>query len=623
LRRRSIISVREADAGGTPVYWADLRTRFVVGLVARVGRSDETLADGGVTHLVEHLAIPTDIPGSVDVNGTVRDAVTLFWAAGPEQLVLDTMRRIAKNLAEPPLERLETERQILLTEAAAAGDDPVRTSMLLRFGTTKHGLPGYDEYGLYRLDADAVATWARRYFTRGNTAIWMTRKPPRGFRLPFHDGEPMPAPAVEPIPGLTLPALYDQGPEGSVALSCVARRSAELVVVLAIAATRLRERLRYTSGVSYSVDYLYESLTGDTAHVTVWADTLEHNAETVRDGLHETLHELARLGPNTAELERQVEIVRNELADPEEATSYLAESARDSVLRRPPLSEKQLLAELESVTPERAANALREALETELLVVPWGTRRGRDGLDPYPFESQTRVEGRRHRLSGLRAPRDVSLLLADEGVTMISGKEQATVLFSECEALLTWADGRRCLWGRDGCRILLDPADWRNGQELVRSIDASVGDDVRVPMDRDLLERIESVERAAGGRVKRGFMTKRELDSLPQFLDRGEQIVCITRASLGWSRAGLLVVTDRRLLFLYFDELVVDAPLWEVGVVSQHADTFWSDNKLVLSIGTDDRSFSDIEDETLEDLVCAVEQANPPVGERQSPDGRD
>jgi hypothetical protein len=155
---------------------------------------------------------------------------------------------------------------------------------------------------------------------------------------------------------------------------------------------------------------------------------------------------------------------------------------------------------------------------------------------------------------------------------------------------------------------VLDRAEWRKWRELVRSIDASVGDDVRVPMDRDLVERIESVERAAEGRVKRGFMTNSELDALPQYLERGEQIVRITRASLGLSRAGLLVITDRRLLFLYFDELVIDAPLWEVGVASQHGKTFWFDNTLVLRVGSDDRSFGDIADETLEDVLSALKQ---------------
>jgi hypothetical protein len=108
--------------------------------------------------------------------------------------------------------------------------------------------------------------------------------------------------------------------------------------------------------------------------------------------------------------------------------------------------------------------------------------------------------------------------------------------------------------------------------------------------------------------VKRGFMTSNELDALPEHLERGEQIVRITRASLGW-RAGVLVVTNRRLLFLYLDDLVIDASLWEVSVISHHAENSWSGDKLVLGIGTENRAFTDIEGESLEDLVSSLERA--------------
>jgi zinc protease len=542
----------------------------------------------------------------VEVNGTVYDAVTVFWASGPERLALDMMRRIAANLAEPPLHRLETERQILLTEAAGGGNGPVQTSMLLRFGPTGHGLVGYDEYGLHRLDASAVAAWTRRYFTRGNAALWMTRKPPRDLRLPLPDGKPMPARDVDPITELVLPALYDRGPEGSVTLSLVAQRSADLENAVAIAANRLRERLRHTSGVSYQVAYDYEWITADLGHVTICADTLERNAEAVRDGLHETLHELARSGPDPDELRREVERFGVELADPDEATSSLSVRAWHRVLGGPEFTEASVLADHESVTSESAAFALREALETELLIVPEGTRRGRERLNPYPVQSRRRVDGRRYRLAGLRAPRDVSLLAGDEGLTSIIGDEQVTVLFSECEALLTWADGSRGLWGRDGFYINVEPDDWRRGRELVRFIDARATDAVpRVSMDRDLLERTEIVERSVEGRVERGFWTRRELDSLPHHLERGEEIVRVTRATKGW-RAGVLVVTDRRLLFLYQDDVVDDVSLWEIAGVSQRPGSFWSGPSLVLRIGDEDRSFTDVHDESLDDLAATL-----------------
>ena len=54
----------------------------------------------------------------------------------------------ARRLVALPLERLETERSILLAEEALQGPNPTRLAFALRFGPQRHGLTGYDEYGL-------------------------------------------------------------------------------------------------------------------------------------------------------------------------------------------------------------------------------------------------------------------------------------------------------------------------------------------------------------------------------------------------------------------------------------------------------------------------------------------
>lgn len=51
------------STSGVPTFWTDGPGRFSAGLVFRVGRVDETLVTSGITHLVEHLALPLDRPG--------------------------------------------------------------------------------------------------------------------------------------------------------------------------------------------------------------------------------------------------------------------------------------------------------------------------------------------------------------------------------------------------------------------------------------------------------------------------------------------------------------------------------------------------------------------------------
>jgi hypothetical protein len=58
LRRRTGVKIERDELDGVPLYRAEAPPPFVVGVIFRVGRSDEELAHAGVSHIVEHLAIP-------------------------------------------------------------------------------------------------------------------------------------------------------------------------------------------------------------------------------------------------------------------------------------------------------------------------------------------------------------------------------------------------------------------------------------------------------------------------------------------------------------------------------------------------------------------------------------
>jgi predicted Zn-dependent peptidase len=75
-----VIPIVRTELDGLPVIWADVPGHFTGALAFRVGRSDETLATGGLSHLVEHLALPTDRRRSVDFNGSVDGIETAFGA---------------------------------------------------------------------------------------------------------------------------------------------------------------------------------------------------------------------------------------------------------------------------------------------------------------------------------------------------------------------------------------------------------------------------------------------------------------------------------------------------------------------------------------------------------------
>jgi zinc protease len=597
--RDRLISAKRTLVDGVPTFYVDGEMPFVATLAFRVGRADEQLARSGLTHLVEHLAMPIEDAHGLDANATVQPSSTLFYALGPGETVHEFLEGVATSLASLPLERLETERRILETEASGGGPGPIGTALSLRFGARGYGLPGFAEYGLQRAGPDDVVSWASRWFTRENAVLWLTRKPPRGLRLPLPSGRRVPAPDLLPIEYLRFPCVYDRGSD-SVTLGAVAPRSTALVVACTIAHRRLRRRLRYESGLSYSVEASYEPLTAADAHIAFVADLLEAHAETVRDVLVETLRELATNGPTPDELERELEQTRREMVDPYGAATIASFDALNELFGAPMVESAQLLREHAAITPAAAADALAGALRTALLVTPWEGDAVVPGFEPYPLRSPSSIEGRRYRSGRLRRKADPVLVAGADGIALVTDDARPAVRFDECEAALRWSDGSRGLFSTDGFLVHLEPSEWRHGAEVVRLVDERVPPEVWVSMDAEREERVASVERAsAEGRLKRGWMTNTELELLPNVVRPNEEVVLATSAARGM-KAGVLAVTTRRMLFVYLDEVVMDVPRGDVEGVESEAAGFFTDSKLHVRVGGERVTFTGIGEDVLE-----------------------
>ena len=592
-----------------PTYWADVQVPFVAVLSFRVGRADETLVTGGLTHLVEHIAIPIDELHGLDVNGSVGPTTTVFWASGEPESALEFIESVAASLSSLPLERFETERSILQTEAAGGGTGTVGHAFMLRYGARGYGLVGHDQYGLNHLTADHVAAWAAERFTRENAVLWLTDKPPRDLRLPLPSGgRRIPAPDPAPISEVEFPAVYDRA--DAIALTCVAPRSTALVAAAAIAHRRLRRRLRYEEGRSYSVDALYDPLTASLAHLMFTADLLSTHAEPVRDGLIETLTELARVGPTKDELDREVVQAGRDLAD-RHNTGSLHFMATNELLEAPLLDPSDLVREWEALAPSDVAAALTNALESALLIVPFDTGGEVPGFAHYPVSSTKTVSGKRYFTGRLRRKKDSQLVAGHEGVRFVFGEESSTVLFDECEALVRRGDGTRALWSTDGFFVYIDPAVWRHGHELAELVDERVPEDRWVPMDPEHDARLETVARASSeGKLKRGWMTSSELDLLPHVLKHDEELLLASRADRGW-KAGVLAVTNRRLLFLFLDELVLELPIGSIEDVSTKGWRWINGQKLIVRTGDVTYKFSEIKKELLERFAELLRPATP------------
>ena len=121
---------------------------FTGALVFRSGRADETLKSGGISHLVEHLAIHPFEALPYAINGFVDDTRTVFHATGTPAEVATFLNGIASNLANLPVDRLEDEMRVLRVEAHNSRlPSPARCCALARARTDSSGTRSSDSTG--------------------------------------------------------------------------------------------------------------------------------------------------------------------------------------------------------------------------------------------------------------------------------------------------------------------------------------------------------------------------------------------------------------------------------------------------------------------------------------------
>jgi hypothetical protein len=445
-------------------------------LIFHVGRSHETASTGGITHLVEHLALAPLTQRDHPHNGFVGDWRTVFHAGGTDEELTDFFGRVTASLGNLPLDRLAMERRILRQEAADRDPGIVARLLWYRYGNRGHGLVGTQELGLEWLGPAPVAEWAATRFGRSNVAAWFSGEPPAGLRFHLPDGQPSVPASLDPIDDLALPAHLAWEPPGS-AMSYLVPRSAAAVLTMVAAARRAREILRFERGLVYDVLSDYEPLDGTAAHVYFGADCASQDSVTVRETILRTLDEIAADGLTEEELRRELRQYRDSLEVPQAILGTLDSITTSHVLGRPYEDRDAITAEYEATTPAITADGLAAALPTTLLTSPGGTPTWRD-LTPYPVWSSAVVEGRESRPAGwpLRnRKRQDRLRVGADGVSWLDGYgHQLTVRYDDCVAYRHWDGDRRELRSGDGFTVRLAADDWQGGAEVIRRIDAAV-----------------------------------------------------------------------------------------------------------------------------------------------------
>lgn len=469
-------TIERLEVDGVTVYWAPTAPRSMAALQFRSGRSDEPFAVMGISHLVEHLALYPIGRRPYATNGFVDHVRTVFHATGRPDEVAAHLTEVAGHLSALPTDRLNDESRILRTEAMQRTPTIGEHLLWFRYGATGFGSLVLPELGLGVIDGPSATAWAAGHYTRQNAAAWIAGPMPDGLRLGLPDGERLatvPRTAVDPLP---LPA-WTPGRLPGIALGVVIPRSSAATMSMRILTARLEKRLRYDVGKSYEVSLAYLPLDAEVGHGSLFASSLDGEIDEVRRHFLEVVDAYVDSGPTAEELAEDVEGYERSMDDPDSVVGELERLVFNDLLGHPQDTPTELLDEMRAVTTAAARSAVEAALATSILAGPMSD--GPAGRwQAYPSWSRETLAGKRHEASARRFPwqkRVEQLVVGDEGVSWVGPEGQAlTVRYATCIGVVADPGPSRVLYGADGFTVRVAAADWRDGHEAVRRIDAGV-----------------------------------------------------------------------------------------------------------------------------------------------------
>lgn len=561
------MEVVRTEVDGVPVFWTEGKPgdEHRAALVFRVGRADESLARGGLSHLVEHLALHAIGEADSHFNGAVDATTTMFVTHGKPDDVAKFLTSVCDSLRALPMERLEDEKKILETEAQQRDAGLAGQLLLWRYGAASYGLQAYDEHGLATYTADDVQEWVARWFTRQNAAVALVGgPPPEGLRLVLPEGERRPVPeATSALP--QLPAYFQTSIKG-VALSGIVERSTAATVYVEALGRRLHRVLRRDGALSYTTNVDYSPRTGDTAQIVAYADGLAEARPELAERFLAELDRIADEPMDAEEFAEMVAAVRKPLTSDEYKASRSITHCMAELLGRPHRTTDDLLAELDALKPQDVQDVGRAVLDTALLMLPHGQEPQGARFHPAPTASVVAVEGRVHTRYG---EPQAGLIVGPDGATALSGSSMATVRFDRCGAVLAWPDGARLLTGLDGFTVGIEPTLWDGGAEAVAAIDRHVPAGLVVPMPARPAENIpappDGAVTSAGKRRKGPLLDITELPGKVRSWrrrpawDDAALAAALPRVRKGDLAAGLEILArtreDAELRSLYMDEL--------------------------------------------------------------------
>jgi predicted Zn-dependent peptidase len=476
--RSRVARTREPDLktltiDGVRVFFREVPGPLRGGLMFRVGKADERLAQHGLSHLVEHLTL-TDTPEKAHpFNAFTGPTLTSFVTVGAPEEVSEFFTGVCARLGDPRMDRLEHEREVLRAEAAQRPRGPLSNQVLWRWGPEGFGVPAYDEWGILDADEAVVRAWIARHFHRDNCVLWLTGPPPASLRLQLAEGPPaaaMPDPTQAVV---SLPAAYG-GQTSDVLFSVLAPRTVASIAFANILASRLNSELRHDKPLSYGVNTDALPLNGDHSLWSFAIDARPEQASAVQDGVCRVVTEIGFRKPEKAEVDRAKASAVLAMQDPNAVVGHLEAWARATLMGHKPQTIAELTKEWEALTPAKILDVAKVAMPTLLMQAPRPNEVPSIVAEPSSPWSVPRFSGSIVRPSpGTPLHGEAKLHVAREGLTLaFNDVERFSIPTEDCIAVARYDDDSSVVFGRDGVTIAVAADEWDNIRPVTKWADA-------------------------------------------------------------------------------------------------------------------------------------------------------
>lgn len=474
----------QTSVDGVPVFYAEGPAPLTAGLVFGVGRRDESYVGGGVTHLVEHLAMRAVGRTSIESNASVDLTATEFYASGSPDRVVAFLRSVCRALSDVPTDQLAVEADVLRAESGTVTAPAVGLLLGELYGTAGAGLASAREPALRSLDPEAVRGWAATFFRRGNAALWLSGPMPEGLELPLPNG-PAPDRAAQYRRSLAIPAWGPMPIEERLVVGAELPSHPALNATISILRARLEDELRHRRGVAYSVAADNLGIDADSRVLVVTSDVRPGSEVVAAQMAWREVHRLADGGPTAAELQQERDEVEAFLEDPRSAVEEARAFAHAAVTGLTARGQDDLRSDLAALTVDSVREVAAALRATAVLLVPGGVEPHVPGLQPLPQWSPDVVTGKafaRKRLRGV--PKGAQLIVGADGVSLLLGDDRRiTVRWREAVGLVRQGPAEWMLVGREGFSVPLAEDDWRDGAEAVALARAAVPAELQVVDD--------------------------------------------------------------------------------------------------------------------------------------------